>query len=328
MHPSDVWHGRSLAARLVRGLLTPASWLYAAGWQTYLAAYRLGLKRPQRPHPRVLCIGNLQVGGSGKSPLTLYLAHGLRERGWEVVIGGSGYGSPAAEAAQRAPDGPLDPAEWGDEPAMFRWLASDLPIVVGRRRPLAAKIAYELAPEGVFVMDDGFQHLPLEKGITILIDPERPPNARCLPAGPYREPRPNRSRADLVLPGRFRIVSDLRLVGPDGSSAEPDEVNVLCAIGRPERFAKDLEERGLRIREVRALPDHDPLDRGTLFAGLSPEVPLVVTAKDWIKLRRRKDIESMRPLIALQQVRVEPEDEFWAWLLGRLDELGEARDQK
>ncbi|MFX8929914.1 tetraacyldisaccharide 4'-kinase, partial [Acinetobacter baumannii] len=83
-----------------------------------------------------------------------------------------------------APDGPLDPAGWGDEPAMFRWLLPDVPLVVGRRRVLAAELVHQHFPKAVLVMDDGFQHLPVKKHIQILLDDPTPKNSRCLPAGP------------------------------------------------------------------------------------------------------------------------------------------------
>src|SRR5215212_3930294 len=118
MHWSEVWHGRAASARLARAALTPVSWLYAAGWQVYLATYRLGIKKAQAPHFPVLCVGNLQVGGTGKSPITLYLVNVLRELGREVVVSSSGYGSPRSESATVAPSGPLEATEWGDEPAM------------------------------------------------------------------------------------------------------------------------------------------------------------------------------------------------------------------
>ncbi|HVL40476.1 MAG TPA: tetraacyldisaccharide 4'-kinase, partial [Fimbriimonadaceae bacterium] len=218
MRAEEIWYGDGWKPAAVRTLLTPLSWLYTLGWQSYLGMYRLGLKRPQEPHRPVLCVGNLVVGGSGKSPLVLHLARLLRNLGQDVVVSASGYGSPRAAGASVAPDGPLDPAEWGDEPAMLRWLQPDLPIVVGRRRVLAAQLVARSWPGSVMLMDDGFQHLPLHKHLTLLLDPDIP-NSQTLPAGPYREPRVNRSRADLVLPGAFRVQRrSLRFVDPEDMS--------------------------------------------------------------------------------------------------------------
>jgi len=123
MHWREVWFGTSPQSRVLRVLLAPLSLLYWLVWEGYLLIYRLGLKKPSEPHRPVLCIGNLVAGGSGKSPVTLYVAELLTAAGRKVVLGCSGYGAPHSEGATWAPDGPLDAREWGDEPAMFRALA-------------------------------------------------------------------------------------------------------------------------------------------------------------------------------------------------------------
>lgn len=321
MHPGEIWNGRSLGARLIRGALYPASLLYGLGWQTYLAMYTAGLKRPAEPHRPVVCVGNLLVGGGGKSPLTLHLIDILRSLGRTVVVSASGYGSPRAEAAAHAPDGLLDPKEWGDEPAMIRWLAPDVPLVVGRRRVLAAQLCHERYPEAVLLMDDGFQHLPLRKHVTLLLDPPSPENALCLPAGPYREPRGNRRRADLVLPGKFSVERHpLKFVEPTGETVYPQRPSVLCALGRPESFLEALERSGVSPQSTLLLPDHDPLDAGTLLEKLPRDRPVVVTAKDWVKLRQRDDAGSRQFVVALQSIAVEPAAAFREWLKSRLDE--------
>lgn len=308
----DLWESPAIGARLARTALTPLSWLYAGGWQAYLLTYRLGLKQAQAPHRPVLCVGNLQAGGSGKSPLVRHLVEVLREMGQEVVVSCSGYGAPRAEAATLAPEGDMDAAEWGDEPAMLRMQIPDLPLVVGRRRVLAASLVHESHPNAVMLMDDGFQHLPLRKTLSIVLDPLDPPNRRCLPAGPYREPRQNRARADLVLPGPFRVVEE----GPTLDEPWPREFAVLCALGQPARFLASLPHPPVLTR---LLPDHDPLTEGNLFDGMDPALPVVVTAKDWVKLRARPDIAARRVLVARHAVRVELAAEFRAWLAERLD---------
>lgn len=314
-----------MAARLTRLSLTPLSWLYAGGWQTYLLVYRLGLKKALEPHRPVVCIGNLKVGGTGKSPITLYVARVLEELGKEVVIGCSGYGSPRSEGASLAPKGELNPKEWGDEPAMIRSLAPDFPIIVGRARVEAARICQDRFPNAVLLMDDGFQHLPVKKHVSIVLDPPGT-NRRCLPAGPYREPYDNRRRASLVLPNGFKAIFRVaRLQTTEGEEQNPPRANVLCALANPQRFLEDLRALGVQVHQTHLLPDHDPLDRGNLFDSLEPDLPVIVTAKDWVKLQNRQDRGARQILIARQEACIEPEAEFRAWLARKLDELEEQR---
>ncbi len=329
MHPTDIWNGKGLGPTLARAALTPLSWLYAAGWQAYLGIYRLGIKQAQQPHTPVVVIGNLVVGGSGKSPTTLHLAKLLSEMGREVVIGCSGYGARRAEAASLAPAGPLDPAEWGDEPSMIRWLLPDVPLVVGRRRVLAAEIAHASNPTAVLLMDDGFQHLPLKKHVSLVIEQPAPQNENCLPAGPYREPRSNYSRADAVVWGASTAEAGFtlsrgktRLVAPDLLPIEIGKATAICALGEPERFLSELDQI-LELQSPLVLPDHDDLREGTLLDRVPPGLPIVVTAKDWVKLRQRSDLEGSQFVIALQDVSVEPHDQFRAWLAAKLDEAQE-----
>jgi tetraacyldisaccharide 4'-kinase len=322
MLPHEVWAGTTAQAKALRALATPASWLYAFGWQCYLATYGLGFKRAKSPHKPVMCVGNLVVGGSGKSPVTMHIAKVLLEMGRSVVIGCSGYGSPHAEAAALAPDGPLLATEWGDEPAMIRWLMPEVPIVVGRRRVLAAELVHEHYPDAVLLMDDGFQHLPLAKQLTIVLDEASPRNMRCLPAGPYREPRGNRSRADALVPGAMTVNrQSMRIQSPEGKDQRPAIYGILCALGDPSRFLATLADEfpnAIENPSVKTLLDHDPLTAANLWDGLPSDVPIVVTAKDWVKLRERADIAEREILIALQDVELSPRRELVALINKKL----------
>lgn len=312
MRIEDIWFGKSKGARFARTCLLPLSGLYALGWQGYLAVYKLGLKKSEEPHFPTICIGNLVVGGSGKSPVTLFMAEALKELGEAVVIGCSGYGGRHAENACMAPDGPLDPKEWGDEPAMIRWLAPEFPLVVGRNRVEAARLVAVHAPESVLLMDDGFQHMPLQKHFTIILDEENPENRWTLPAGPYREARNNRKRADMVLPGcGFEIHrGPLLFQDEKGVPLELDpKVQTLCAIGRPDQFIQAIEKVA-KVEKSLVFADHRDLQAGNLLEGLDPELPVVVTAKDWVKIRLRPDIQNFQWRIALLPTTIEPKAKF------------------
>lgn len=319
MHVRDIWDGHSPASVALRISLWPVSCMYAFGWRMYRSLYDLGLKQAKSPHRPIIVVGNLTVGGSGKTPATLAVARVLADSGVKVVVGASGYGSPAAEGATLAPFGGLTASEWGDEPALIRDELGDIPLIVGRARVRAAEICRQHFPEAVLLMDDGFQHLPLKKQISILIDPPGR-NYFCLPAGPYREPRTGLERADLVLPGDFILSHPpLSLFNASGELVSvPPEGNVLCALGHPENFVRAVEDLGVTIRVQRLLPDHDRLLAGTLFDGLDPSVATLVTAKDWVKLRERQDIAPHRILIARRRTTIEPADKFAEWILSKI----------
>ncbi len=309
-----VWSGVGPGAVL----LSPLSGLYALGWWAYQAVYAVGLKKAARPHRPVVCVGNLVVGGSGKTPTTLRVLDVLLGAGFPVVVSCSGYGAPRMHGASLAPPGELDAAEWGDEPAWFRWRRPDVPLVVGRDRVLAAETVQRELPSHVMLMDDGYQHLRLAPDVRILLDPPRA-NRLCLPAGPYREPSSTgRLRADAILPPDFAICrSETRLEGSDGVASVPDgPCCALCALADPDRFLADLKGLGVDVRETRILPDHDRLDAGTLFDDLPPDMPVVMTAKDWVKLRRRP--VSRQVFIADYVVSIDPENEFRDWLLAKV----------
>ncbi len=320
-----IWESRSWNARLARTLLVPLSWSYTLGWATYRSIYDLGLKNSSQPHRPIICIGNLVVGGTGKTPLAIWVADLLVEQGRSVAISCSGYGSPAQEKAQLAPTVNLEAQAWGDEPAMIRWLRPNIPLIVGRDRVVAAEICNEHFPKSVLILDDGFQHLPLKKNISILIEPPSP-NHYTLPAGPYREPRSGARRANIVLGSlhRFHLESTYWLRRTDGSTLNrwPSEAHALTAIARPERFIKTLESRGVRIIRRLYLPDHNPLTAGNLFIGFEPGSPLIVTAKDWVKIQSRTDLpQGCDILIAGYDAAIEPLAEFRSWLMNRIDEI-------
>jgi tetraacyldisaccharide 4'-kinase len=327
MHVSEVWYGESTGAAVARALLAPASWLYSAGWQIYLTTYKLGFKKPKTPHVPVVCIGNLTVGGSGKTPLTIHVAELLMQSGYEVVISCSGYGSPAAEAARFAPDGPLSAKEWGDETAVIRWAIPEAPLIVGRRRVLAAELCRERYPRAVLLLDDGFQHLPLRKHLSIVIDPPTP-NHYCLPAGPYREPVRNRKRADLVVPGKMDLHGKITgfLEAKTGKRVGPPRSGwAVCALGRPMAFLESLSRSGVEVVAASLLPDHDPLLAGNLFDSIPEGETIVVTAKDWVKLRERDDLGKRRILVAEYSAWIEPGIDFALWLKGKIDEVSAQR---
>lgn len=309
----------------INWLLAPLSAVYAVGWEVYLGVYRLGLKRPYQAKVPVLCVGNLRVGGTGKTPFVRALCAWLLERGHRVVVSASGYGSPHEANAQIAPPGPLDSRSWGDEPALLRDALPQVQMIVGRNRVQAAKLAELHFADSILVMDDGFQHLPLKKSATILLRPAPDLNRLCMPAGPYREPAWNYRRANLVIPDSGAIDRQLTLRSTRGSEVGPEQsrtVDAMCAIANPSGLRDALMASGLQVRKFVALSDHDPLSDPDLMAQFEADIPLVVTSKDWVKLRHRNDLASMQIWVADYEVKFS--DRLAASLEGLVNQMVKA----
>ncbi len=308
----SIWFGTDARSQLIRGSLIPASLAYAGGSILFRKVYDWGLKRAQSPHPRAICVGNLTVGGSGKTPVTVAIGKFLSDQGCRVIIGASGYGSPAAEGANFAPDGPLAPSQWGDEPAVIRANLPELPMVVGRDRVQAAQIAFAKDPNSVLLMDDGFQHLRLRVKVPILIEGETR-NVFCIPAGPFREHPSARRYACRSI----REPDEIQYVR---FAEHPVEVPyyLLTAIARPERFigsATALAGRPPFASVIR--PDHDPLRDGNLLGEIPSGSTILTTEKDWVKISRRPDVDRHDWNVVRQTASLSPE--FFEWLLQELE---------
>lgn len=299
-------------------LLAPLAALYWLGWRGYELVYRVGLKKPKRPHSPVVVVGNLTVGGSGKTPATIFVARALLDLRRQVVISTSGYGSPGSVMATLAPAGELKASEWGDESAEIREALPEVPMIVGRNRVRAAEICAEHFPDAVLLLDDGLQHKPLAKDITIVLDPPRG-SPMVLPAGPYREPKSNLKYASARIPGDFELrVRSVSLRKSTGELVAEKEVagqkvNVLTAIARPERVMYLVERLGALVAGGTHLKDHDPMTNPKLRQTLVPGIPVIVTKKDWMKLKHLPPLGE-EVWVLEREIVIEPRERFMAWL--------------
>ena len=272
------------------------------------AAYARGWLRSQRLQRPVLVVGNITVGGSGKTPLVIWLAAQLRAAGWTpgiVLRGYGGAGSSRRTALRVEPDS--DPRLVGDEALLLRQ-RTGLPVAVCRERVRAGRL---LLDEGVdlIVSDDGLQHLALARNVEIaVIDANYGlGNGYLLPAGPLREPRARLAQVDaLVINGQsahwreaLRALGALgpftmRLAGewlwPLAGAGERAalagfagrRVHALAGIGHPQRFFAQLREAGLKVIE-HPFPDHHRYRSGELE--FADELPVLMTEKDAVKCR-------------------------------------------
>jgi tetraacyldisaccharide 4'-kinase len=278
-------------------LLRVFSWLFALAAATRRLLYRIGLSRSHSPGCPVVVVGNITVGGTGKTPLALWLAEALTRRGLRVGIVLRGYGR-AGTGIERV-RATSDPAQVGDE-ALLIAQRSGLPVAVGADRVAAARL---LVSEGVnlILADDGLQHLALARQTEIaVIDAQRGfGNGLLLPAGPLRE-RPSRLNGVTAVvlngegpadwPGALRMqLRGTELCAVDGSGRREAlsawsgrSVHAVAGIGNPERFFATLEQAGLKVTG-HAFEDHHHYQGVDLKF---PEaLPVLMTEKDAVKCR-------------------------------------------
>lgn len=181
------------------------SWLYGAGRKFHHGLYQRGVLRRRRLRAPVICVGNMTVGGTGKTPLLIELTRQLRERGYAPVILSRGYGSrPPAREPRIVSDGRDYFAEVeraGDEPLLIARKCPGTPVVIGSRRYDSGRLALKEFGPDLFLLDDGFQHEPLARDIDLVLWDVRddPDTLRLLPAGRLREPLPGLRRATAVI---------------------------------------------------------------------------------------------------------------------------------
>jgi tetraacyldisaccharide 4'-kinase len=260
------WYG----VRPLHLVLLPLSALFGLVAAVRRLLYRTGVfKSEQLPVP-VIVVGNITVGGSGKTPLTLWLVQQMLDAGWHPGIVSRGYGGIAT--APRAVT-PLDtPSEVGDEPLLMaqRQLC---PVWIGRDRPAAARALLAANPGcDLVISDDGLQHYRLRRNIEIAVvdGHRRIGNGFLLPAGPLREPVSRLDAVDAVVvnggaSGHGKVGMHLQgevfhnLLNPERTQHADGfrglRLHALAGIGHPERFFKYLEAMGLAI-ERHPLPDH------------------------------------------------------------------------
>lgn len=194
-----------LLASPIRFLLIPLSWLYAVGVSIRNRLYAIGVFKPRSLPCRVISVGNIVVGGTGKTPAVITIAKHLQKEGKRVAILLLGYKRQSREKMTIVSDGKkvcASLAESGDEAHMMARHLSGIPIIVGKCRYLAGQVALERFNVDVLILDDGFQHRQLARDIDILTLPATHPFGNpkgLLPVGTLREPTSALQRADLIL---------------------------------------------------------------------------------------------------------------------------------
>ena len=285
--------------------------------------FDLGVLRQERIGCPVVSVGNLTVGGTGKTPMVILLAGLLKQWGLRPAVLSRGYGGKSRSGVLVVSDGRdvlAGPEEAGDEPVLIARRLRDVPVLAGPKRVITGRYALEHFDIDAILLDDGFQHRYLMRDLDIVLLDSRQPlgNGFVLPRGPLREAPSALERAGLIaftrseggaappVDGRLSAILSRRpslrtrirptaLIEAEGaelplSDLARKRVFAFAGIAQPESFRQTLEALGATITGFRAFPDHhrytaEDLGRIEHDAGLSRADIVLATEKDLVKLQ-------------------------------------------
>ena len=312
--------------------LLPLAWVHGLAVNGRRVLYHLGIFKSERFPVAVIVVGNVVAGGAGKTPLVIALVTHLLARGHHVGVVSRGYGRSVDDTLEVRKDTPVEMS--GDEPALIK-RAQAAPVFVASKRADAVRALLAAYPNtSVVVCDDGLQHYALQRDIEIAAFDDRGiGNGWLLPAGPLREPWPERLRqgVDFVVHtgpvpafagfSSSRRLADYALAANGGRVALaslPDaSVSALAAIAQPEAFFSMLRQRRIVLQKTLALPDHDDFSDFD-FSSLAGQTVLC-TEKDAVKLFSRPESSSTNLLAVPLEFSLEPA--FLAALDARLAQI-------
>lgn len=299
-------------------LLAPLGQVYSCIQFLRAWLYRIGILKTRRLPRPVISIGNITAGGTGKTPVTAYIARMLIKQGYKVAVISRGYGGSLEGQNIVVSDGVavmLGPGECGDEPFLLASTVTGLMVVIGTDRYAAGQMAVQQLSPDIFLLDDGFQHLRLHRDLNILLlDCSRPlGNGWTLPAGLLREPATATRRADLIIMTRCPegtsisskmsgtptfasshcLVDALPLSGGDPeplSNLQGPKFLAFAGIAQPEFFFDGLRSKGINLVHTLPFPDHADYDHARLRAITaafkeSGAEYAITTEKDGVKLK-------------------------------------------
>jgi tetraacyldisaccharide 4'-kinase len=300
---TQAWNGQGGWGQTIAFVLLPVSWAFAGLVAIRRALYRHGVYKPEALAVPVIVVGNVMVGGVGKTPITMALVNHLKAQGFRVGVLSRGYGRKTSSTLAVSPRS--NSLSVGDEPLLIA-RSCQVPVFVGNSRLDAGHALLSVHPDvQVLVCDDGLQHWPLARDLELCVFDERGVgNGHLLPAGPLREtwPRQPLQHAStgedvpcLVVktsgeagPHEFAVQRQLAdyAVQADGTQRSlaswwDTPVQALAGIAKPDKFFAMLREQGLNVAHTHALPDHADLQDLHIDPALGD---VLCTEKDAVKL--------------------------------------------
>ncbi len=284
-----LWYGNSL----LFWLLLPLTGVFLVLAAMRRALYAIGVLKSRHPGVPVIVVGNINIGGTGKTPIVIELCQRLQRMGQKPGVASRGYARKSKGLLELKRD--TDAATGGDEPVLVK-KRTHCPVVVSGNRLEAANRLVDIGCT-VIICDDGLQHYALKRDVeVVVVDGHRGlGNGICLPAGPLREPGARLESVDLILINgdgwdyldaqRFSLMpGELVNLGDQGrkslSEFSGHRVHAVAGIGNPMRFFDLLRDNGLQVIE-HPLPDHAALTgKGVSF---SDGLPVIITEKDAVK---------------------------------------------
>ena len=282
-------------------LLYPLSLIYAALMSARHCAYKLGIFRRHKLPVPVVVVGNLSVGGTGKTPLVVELVEHFKHRGMKPGVVSRGYRGCSAFWPREVDEG-VSAVEVGDEPVLI-FRRCRVPVVAAPDRLRGARLLVDKHHCDIIISDDGFQHLALVRDLDIVvIDGERGfGNGWCLPAGPLREPPAALARAGMVVvngesEGQF-VVGEFTMKTHLDHAVQLDNavtkmrplsefagqtVHALAGVGNPGRFFRQLQTHGIHLIP-HEYPDHHAFTPADFAFAADDDHALLMTEKDAVK---------------------------------------------
>lgn len=344
--------------RLLLACLIPFASLYSLAQAVRSALYRHGIFQTRHLPKPVISIGNITVGGTGKTPVTAFIARRLLARGLNVAVLSRGYGGTLEGQCAIVSDGRqtfLEARQCGDEPFLLASTVAGLMVVIGSDRHAAGMLALEKLSPDLFLLDDGFQHMRLHRDLDILLLDHSHPfgNGWTLPAGLLREPYRAAARAHLHIQTRcpegapampamgdtpscrarhsLRHILPLRGGAPSPlGSLKHRRVLAFAGIAEPQSFFESLRVQGVKLVSTIGFPDHVSYDESRIAEleramRTSGADALITTEKDGVKLGRLPEGLEGKILLARLELTMEdtaPLEAVLARVLGTQPESG------